>query len=179
MSGMMSILESCFFLAVSILKLGQACTIAFGTISEYEFLWWFIAYIVMMSFHIHGGLTLWRFMSLCTVITVLTLFIYLFGSIPAMDFPRYAYGNSKSGLTGDTLDYFLAMRLPSWLFVGIDLLPLTSEEVTHVSYTWCNWILPSSSCCLIPFVVWSSMQSCHTFAAYFVFRRGLTSHTPS
>lgn len=136
MAGMMSILESTFFLAVSILKLGQACTITFGTRSEYEFLWWFIAYSVMMGFHVRGGMTLWRFMSLSTVITVVTLFIYLFGSIPAMNIPRYAYGNSDTGIVDDALDFFLVLRLPSWLFVGIDLLPLTSEEVHNVRLSY-------------------------------------------
>lgn len=133
MAGIMGLIESVFFLAVSLLKLGQAVTIALDTRSEFEFLWWAIAYFLMMCFHIRGGLTLWRFMSIATIITMITLFIYLIGSIPFMNFPKFAYRNSNTGFASDGLEFFLVLRLPCWLFVGIDLLPLTSEEVVNVS----------------------------------------------
>lgn len=132
-AGIMGLVESVFFLAVSMLKLGQACTITFATPLYYEFIWWTIGYLIMMVFHIKGGITLWRFLTVSTVITVITISIYLFGSIPFLDFPKYAYGDLGSGFSSNTLDFFLALRLPSWLFVGIDLLPLTSEEVVDVS----------------------------------------------
>ena len=133
MAGIMGLMESVFFLAVSLLKLGQAVTISLGTDSHWEFLWWALAYGLMMCFHVRGGLTLWNFMSVATVVTTITLFVYLFGSIHFMDFSKYAYGDSESGITGDALDFFLVLRLPCWLFVGIDLLPITSEEVIEVS----------------------------------------------
>jgi len=133
MAGIMGLIESVFFLAVSLLKLGQAVTISLGTDSHYEFLWWAMAYGLMMCFHVRGGLTLWNFMSVATVVTTITLFVYLFGSIHFMDFEKYAYGDSSSGINGDALDFFLVLRLPCWLFVGIDLLPITSEEVVEVT----------------------------------------------
>ncbi len=132
----MGLVESVFFLAVSLLKLGQAVTIVLGTRSEYEFLWWAVAYFLMMWFHVRGGHALWKFMSLATVITMVTLFIYLIGSIPFMHFQKYAYENSDTGFASDGLDFFLVLRLPCWLFVGIDLLPLTSEEVVNVSISY-------------------------------------------
>ena len=133
MAGIMGLIECVFFLAVSLLKLGQAVTISLGTDSRLEFLWWALAYGLMMCFHVRGGATLWNFMSIATGVTMITLFVYLFGSIHFMDFEKYAYGDSRSGLSGDALDFFLVLRLPCWLFVGIDLLPITSEEVIEVT----------------------------------------------
>lgn len=144
MTGIMGLIESVFFLAVSMLKLGQAMTVSFGTDSSLEFLWWTLAYGLMMFFHVRGGLTLWNFMSIATVITMITLFIYLFGSIAFIDFEENAYDNSATGFANDALEFFLVLRLPCWLFVGIDLLPLTSEEVVHVSCRLFSLFLLSS-----------------------------------
>lgn len=132
----MGLIESVFFLAVSLLKLGQAMTVVLQTDRQLEFLWWTIAYALMMGFHVRGGLTLWNFMSIATTITMITLFIYLFGSIAFIDFAANAYANSDraTGVAGSAVDFFVILRLPCWLFVGIDLLPLTSEEVTQVHH---------------------------------------------
>lgn len=133
--GIMGLVESIFFLAVSMLKLGQAMTITLNTPHEFEFIWWTIGYIVMMFFHTKGGITLWNFLTVTTIVTVVTMFAYLIGSIPFLDFPQYAYRNSETGFARDPLDFFLVLRLPCWLFVGIDLLPLASEDVQNVRLT--------------------------------------------
>jgi amino acid transporter len=129
----MGLLESTFFLAVSLLKFGQALTIVCDTHKDFEFLWWCAGYVVMMYFHLKGGSRLWSFVAITTLVTFLGLVVYLIGSIPAIDFPKYAYANASSGFAGNTVDYLLIMRLPCWLFVGIDFLSLSSEETKHVS----------------------------------------------
>jgi amino acid transporter len=131
-AGVMGLVESVFFLAVSMLKFGQAITATFDTPYELEFLWWALGYIVMLSYHIKGGRTLWTFLAVSTAVTMFTIFIYLLGSIAFLDFPKYAYSNAADGFTGSALDFFLVLRLPCWLFVGIDFLTLTSEEVQNV-----------------------------------------------
>lgn len=131
-AGVMGLIESIYFLAVSMLKLGQACTTTFATDRQFELLWWTISYISLMIVYVRGGMTLWNFLGVIAVITISTMVIYLFGSTPALDVPKYGYSNSDNGFTGDAIDFFLVMRLPCWLFVGIDLLPLTAEEVHEV-----------------------------------------------
>jgi amino acid transporter len=138
-TGCMGLLESTFFLAVSMLKFGQALTIVCDTSRDFEFLWWLLGYGAMIYFHLKGGTRLWDFVAVTTVVTLLGLVIYLVGSIPAIDFQKYAYENTSSGFAGDPVDYLLIMRLPCWLFVGIDFLSLSSEDTKNVSTYLSRW----------------------------------------
>lgn len=72
-------------------------------------------------------------MALCTFTSLISLAIYLFGSMPHMDFGKYAYNHGESdGFDGSIELSLLVMRLPSWFFIGIDLLTVTSREVLEV-----------------------------------------------
>ena len=134
----MGLVESIFFLAVSLLKFGQAFTVVLGTHRAFEYLWWCVGYSGMILFHVRGGITFWNFMSICTILSLISLAIFLIGSIPFMSFEKYAYANSTPGLggikgfAGGGLEWFLSLRLPGWFFIGIDLISLTSEEVANV-----------------------------------------------
>lgn len=134
-AGCMNLMESVFFLAVSLLKFGQAITATFETRREYEFVWWLVGYSAMMALHLRSGRLFWYFMAMLTIATSMVLGVYLFGSLGHMDFDRYAYQNSPIGFASDPLTFFLALRLPGWFYIGIDLISQTSEEVADVSST--------------------------------------------
>eukprot|EP00600_Ochromonadales_sp_CCMP1393_P005389 CAMPEP_0174954918 /NCGR_PEP_ID=MMETSP0004_2-20121128/695_1 /TAXON_ID=420556 /ORGANISM="Ochromonas sp., Strain CCMP1393" /LENGTH=697 /DNA_ID=CAMNT_0016202793 /DNA_START=5 /DNA_END=2094 /DNA_ORIENTATION=- len=131
MAGIMGLIESIFFLAVSLLKVGQAITVVFQTHRAYEWLWWVLSYLCMIGFHVRGGLTLWNFVSVCAIATLASLLIFLFGSFAVMDFNKYAFQNSPSGWPSrdNTLEFFLVLRLPGWFFKGTDLITLACEEI--------------------------------------------------
>lgn len=106
----------------------------FGTTSNIEPVWWFVAYVVMMVFHVKGGKVFWHFMSVCTVVILIFLAIYLFGSIPNLNFEKYAYSNKKIvGFQASFDEFMLILRLPAWFFIGVDLMSLACEEVRDVS----------------------------------------------
>jgi amino acid transporter len=130
MAGCMGLIESTFFLAVSMLKFGQALTIVCQTHIDFEFLWWCWGYLMMVYFHVVGGKNLWNFVAITTTITFVGLLIYVIGSVPAINISKHAY--QKSGFENNPLDYLIVLRLPCWLFVGTDCLSSSSEEVKKV-----------------------------------------------
>ena len=131
-AGMMGLVESVFLVAVSMLKVSQALDEVLGFDKILVVLFWWVGYLVFMGIHVRGGATLWQFTFLATTVTVVTLLIYLFGSIYFVHINHTAV----SGFQGDTVDVLSALRLPCWFFVGIDLLPATSEEVVEVCLTF-------------------------------------------
>lgn len=133
--GCSALVETTYFLAVSVLKLGQACSRAFNLTEEYEPIFWGVAYIVMMTFHMQGGRWFWNFMEICVFGSLAIFLIYLFGSMPLLNFSKYAYiGNSTSTLEFNigAYDFLNILRLPGWFFLGMDTLSLTCEEVQNV-----------------------------------------------
>lgn len=134
--GCSGLIEAIFFLAVSVLKLSQAFAIIFAVSDDYLPLFWFITYFFLLLIHIRGGRVFWLFMETCTVISVMLLLIYLFGSMPNLNIARWAYG--ETGYHADTLGglkdldmtrFFQVFRLPAWMFIGVDLLSLACDEV--------------------------------------------------
>jgi ethanolamine permease len=133
--GCSGLIESIFYLSVSILKLGQAVSITFQISSNYEPIWWMISFLLILTFHIQGGSLYWKFMSICTLGTFLILGIYLLGSMHHLKFEKYIYNEGQStGFDGSIYDIFSMLRLPGWFFLGIDLLSLSATEVKDVSY---------------------------------------------
>lgn len=134
--GCSGLIEAIFFLAASVLKISQAFTFIFALSDEYMPIFWFITYAIVLSIHIRGGSVFWSLMKLCTVISLVFLLIYLFGSMPNLDMKKWAYGSA--GYDADTLGgltdldlplFFQVLRLPSWMFLGVDLLSLACDEV--------------------------------------------------
>lgn len=127
--GCSGLVESIFYLAVSLLKLGQAMTATFCTSEKYEPIWWTISLISMLLFYMDGGKSVWQLSSVCALVCVVSLLIYLLGSIPAMDGSQYLHPEGEGGgFEGDADQFFRFMRLPAWFFIGIDLLTLTSRD---------------------------------------------------
>lgn len=134
--GCSSLIEAIFILAVSVLKISQACLIVFDLTDDYMPIFWFISYFFLLLIHIRGGRLFWLFMEGCTVISLLLLLIYLFGSIPNLNMGLWAYGTigySSENLGGlkdlDMTIFFKVFRLPCWMFLGVDMLSLSCNEV--------------------------------------------------
>eukprot|EP01039_Chlorochromonas_danica_P005424 gene5428-5967_t len=150
--GCSGLVESIFYLAVSLLKLGQAMTATFCISSRYEPIWWTIALVSMLLFYMDGGKSVWQLSSVCAVVGLVSLLIYLLGSIPAMDGSQYLDPEGEGGgFEGDVNHFFRFMRLPAWFFIGIDLLTLTSRDTHQPCHTipkamiavWCTMMVLS------------------------------------
>lgn len=136
--GCSGLIETVFYLAVTVLKLSQACVAALSLSDSYQPVFWFLAYVLILGFHIRGGKLFWTFMKTCTVISAIIILIYLFGSIPFLDFNRYVYPNTHLPNADKTFNvdgrtFLNTLRLPGWFFVGIDMITLSCEEVKNVS----------------------------------------------
>ncbi|RYH16085.1 APC family permease [archaeon] len=142
--GCSGLIESTFYLAASILLLGRAVCAAFDFSSVHEPAWWCICFLYVMGFHAQGGSIIRKFMAVCCIISMSIILIYLLGSIPHLNFTKYALITHKSGFTGTTKDFFIILRLPAWFFIGIDLLSLTSREVKKPSK-----VIPKAMLCVL------------------------------
>ena len=131
-AGMMGLVESVFLVSLSMLKFSQALKELFPFSRLLVGVFWWTGYLFIIFVHVRGGVTLWHFLSIATAITVLSVVVYLTGSIHFVNINEEAYSDLGSGFQGDVIDGLSVLYLPCSFFVGIDLLPTISEEVTEV-----------------------------------------------
>lgn len=129
--GCSGAMESIFYLAMYVLKIGQFCTIVFDMDENDQPYVWIVSYVVLILFHIAIGRYFWT-TTTCIGIGSLTLvLIYLFGSMGELDFNKWAIQETK-GFSNDTQEFFTVFRLAVLFFLGFDMITLTSSEVKDV-----------------------------------------------
>jgi amino acid transporter len=143
--GCSGLVESVFFLAVSVLKIGQVFTVAFDMDTSFQPIIWFVVYSIIILFHARGSRLFWQVMKLCTVFSLAIILLYLFGSMPVLNFNKYAEPRDRLEFHTSVTDFLHMLRLPGWFFMGIDMVSLTVEEVNHVRCAcWPRWCSSSS-----------------------------------
>jgi amino acid transporter len=128
--GCSGLIESIFYFGASPLKIGQFVNICFGLNEKYNPLVWFIVYVLLMLIHACLGKYFWKSISFYAVCTVILFVIYLFGSMPHLDFEKYALQSEV--FNKDPQVFFDVFRLCVVFFIGFDLLTLMSSEVKDV-----------------------------------------------
>ncbi len=134
------VIQNIFYVASTVIPLGEMVTEGTQLPKSYEPIYWLIFFIISLSINIKGGLTFWRFVGLMATSSVLFLLIYIFGSMPQVDFDEHAMdpGHKTSGtqyFTGITL--LRNLPLSCWFFVGVEILPLAGAQTAVVS-NLCN-----------------------------------------
>ena len=98
-------------------------------------IWWAVLYAAFITLNTLGAQLSFRFSLFIAVVAMAVLAVFIVSAIPRMDFARYALdippepGNSTAfpfGLKG----VLLALPFAVWFYLGIEELPLASEE-TH------------------------------------------------
>ncbi len=131
--GLCESLEYMLTTAVNILIFVDVCKNLFRTDPAYNPLWAFGTYAVGLSIQIYGGSVMWNFTLALTLIELVVLAFYYFGCLQYTSFTAYAMEPSPEtgvrGLFVAGMDQFMViLPLAVWWYVGIEALPLASEE---------------------------------------------------
>lgn len=126
MVGCCGICESTFQMAVSILKIGQFVTAAFDISQNFEPLWWLLIFITVLACHVFAAKWFWNWISVVASIGILLVFIYLFGTMPHLNFHHNA---GEVFAQHDDNNFFSVFRLAVLFFLGFDLLTVTSNDI--------------------------------------------------
>jgi ethanolamine permease len=96
-------------------------------------LWWAILYAVFVTLNVAGAQLSFRFSLVITVIAIVVLAVFFGGAIPRVDFGRYLFDIAPTA--GHTAAFpfglggvLMALPFAVWFYLGIEELPLASEE---------------------------------------------------
>jgi amino acid transporter len=132
--GCSGLIESLFYFTVFPVKITEFIEIIFAlNYYKYRLLILLIVYVCLfLSFLlIQYKSIFWNFIIFSSSFVMLLFIIFFLGSIPAMDFNKYALTNEELSLDWD----FQASSAPMSVlfFMGFDLISLTSHEIKEVS----------------------------------------------
>ncbi len=131
--GCSGLLESIFYFGMNILKISEFVWICFDLNPALAPFIWFITYIILLFSVIVCSFNFWEITSFYTISMLIILMIYLFGSMPHLNFAKYALLDHSGGFRHDPGVFLEQFRLCILFFIGFDLLTLTASEVSDVS----------------------------------------------
>ena len=133
--GCLETLQYIMYVAASILSIGQIVTASTGLSRDWEPYWWALFYISTLTVHFIGGRLFWRLNLVIAVVITIIPVIYCFSAIPSADIVRYTKWSEPQPhyFIGGMSHFLASLPLASWLFVGVEALPLSSEDVKNVS----------------------------------------------
>lgn len=139
--GCSGLMESIFYFGMNILKISELIWICFDINPANAPIIWFCTYIILFFTVIICSFNFWQITSFYTICILCLIMIYLFGSMPNLNFEHYAVMDNSSGFQDDVGVFLEQFRLSILFFIGFDLLTLTASEVNDVRH--CH--LPSSA----------------------------------
>ncbi|EEY64775.1 Amino Acid-Polyamine-Organocation (APC) Family [Phytophthora infestans T30-4] len=94
---------------------------------------WGLFYLSALIFHIKGGRAFWVFNLVLGVVSLLIVLLYCIGSLPFVNFARYA-ADSNLEFVGGFQGFMKALPLAAWFFVGVEALPMASGQVEQAKH---------------------------------------------
>jgi amino acid transporter len=128
--GCCGLVESVFYFGAYPLKITQFLNIYYEISHEYDPLIWVLIYTAIVLLQIAIAKQFWNFISIFTLCTLVLVAIYLFGSMPYLNYQRWATHEVK--FNHDPQIFFDVFRLSNLFYMGFDLLTLTSSQVKNV-----------------------------------------------
>lgn len=114
--------------ALSTLSFGEMVSSLVPRAERYQPLLWLSVYLVALSINIYGGRSVWYFSTTLGLTVLLILLIFSVGSLWFVDFESDA---SVSGqwFIGGFYGFLKYMPLSAWMFIGVEALSLTCDDV--------------------------------------------------
>jgi amino acid transporter len=128
--GSGGILKFIFISAYLTVSLGKCISMGSRIASSFEPLIWFVLFIIV---NLIGGLNRKKYRAVFSLILIATLIIigiYVFGSIPHLNFDRYAY-DDKTDLFQKKGNIIKDLPFTVWWFCGLNALNLVSDEANQ------------------------------------------------
>jgi amino acid transporter len=130
MVGCFGLAESIFYFSMFPLRIIQFFEMVFDIDHNYRLYLVGVLYIFFFLSFIGIQYRFWDFILINSIIVILLFIIFLFGSIPAMDFDRYALLQEDNSTKHVQVQ---ASPLSVLFFMGFDLISLAGGEVRNVS----------------------------------------------
>jgi ethanolamine permease len=130
MIGCCEALEYIAYVASSVVALAMMIVEAVPALEGLEPVIHLLFYVSALFFHIRGDRTFWLFNLAIGSISLLIVFLFLFGSIPYANFQRYAR-DPEFEFVGGMAKFLKVLPLGAWFFVGVEALSLASDQVAQ------------------------------------------------
>jgi ethanolamine permease len=128
-------MEYILYVATSVLIIGQLMTSSLNTPQYLEPVWWMLFHLTALPVQLYGGKYFWAFIR-CTAIAITIILVgYCVLTIPIMDFEKFSTFDKSSNpwFVGGVYTFMQNLSVAAWFFVGIEALPLASEETISVT----------------------------------------------
>jgi amino acid transporter len=153
--GCSGLIESVFYFAIFPLNIARCFRILFNLSDIYQPLVLFLVYLFLFCSFLMIQSKFWSFISFSSCVVIALFAVFLFGSVPQMDYRKYAIINSgKSATEGVQLE---AVPVSVLFFMTFDLISLTSSQVENVSTACYPSVYPIK---LFPFLLCFSFFTC-------------------
>ncbi len=117
---------------VNMMPLGTTITYMFGGDPYYEPLYWFLIYVLVIAMEFAGRRFYFTFLRCVAFLSLAIIVLYLIVSFQSLKISQYIPNINSS--FGKGIDEFMPLLYPSgWWYLGVDILPLISDEVRDVS----------------------------------------------
>ena len=113
--------------AVIVVGVGGYLGAIFGTPARLAPLWWVLCYALFVALNVVGVEVSFRVSVGITVCALAVLAVFFIGAVPRFDLHRWAL-DGGSWLPKGWLGALAALPFALWLYLGIEQLPLASEE---------------------------------------------------
>ncbi|ETI55420.1 hypothetical protein F442_01841 [Phytophthora nicotianae P10297] len=133
MIGCCEALEYIAYVSASTIAFVDLVVEAAPEMKPFRPLLWGLFYISALVFHIRGGRAFWIFNLVLGVTSLLIVVLYCIGSLPFVSFAKYAIDSDLEFADGFQ-GFMKALPLAAWFFVGVEALPMASDEVEQAKH---------------------------------------------
>jgi amino acid transporter len=130
--------EYILYVASAVVEIGRLLTVITQLSPSFEPLYWISFYAISLAIQMKGGRIFWSFNRIIVIITVLLILIYCLGSLPHVNFSRYAVSSEdhNPGLSEPRRmfeEIFHFFPLVSWFYVGVESMTLSCDDIPQAN----------------------------------------------
>ena len=127
LTGLAENMEYILTPAVIVVGVGGYLGAIFGTPPQLAPLWWVLCYALFVALNVAGVEMSFRVSVVITICALAVLAVFFIGAVPRFDLHRWAL-DGGGWLPKGWLGVLAALPFALWLYLGIEQLPLASEE---------------------------------------------------
>ncbi|KAG6611520.1 putative transporter [Phytophthora cinnamomi] len=128
MIGCCDITEYIVYVSASVISFAELIVGAAPSLAPYHPLTWAIFYVAALAITIKGDRVFWIVSGLLGVLSIFFLVLFCFGSLPYVNFSKYA-AIPDYEFIGGFRGFMLALPHAAWFFVGIEALSLACDQI--------------------------------------------------
>lgn len=126
LTGCCEILGNSCYVSISVIPLGQMINNLANVSSSWEPLFWVLFFLSAWMVHFNHGRVFWAFNSILGSVSLIILLMYIFATIPHINFQKFAMQSSAK------TSFFEELSLPTWFYIGSEMIPLAGSDCDKV-----------------------------------------------